>query len=103
MSDVSVFEWTCEALEQATTLERLEARGTVRIALKAAGLTANNVTVGQMKIVLDRVLPAELTARGIADAVSTCGRMKTRLAAQNMGAASAGDSPESVFARLGGN
>ena len=38
MADLTAFEQACESLEQLTELSRLEARGTLRIALKEAGL-----------------------------------------------------------------
>ena len=47
MAGSSAFEWLCTALEESTTLERLEARGTVRIALKEAGLEPRTVAFEQ--------------------------------------------------------
>ena len=49
MPDSAAFEWTCNELEERCSLDRLEARGTVRLALKQAGLEARSVTPEQMK------------------------------------------------------
>ena len=48
MADAAVFDWICNRLEQDTSLDRLESRGTVRLALKSAGLDARSVTPEQM-------------------------------------------------------
>ena len=65
MADSAAFELACGELEHATSLERLEARGTVRLALKETGLEARAVTPHQLVAVLTKVLPQELTDRGI--------------------------------------
>ena len=51
MADTAAFGWLCNELERVTTLNRLEARGTVRIALKQAGLESRSVTPDQMRVV----------------------------------------------------
>jgi hypothetical protein len=101
MADSTAFEWLCETLEAETSLDRLEARGTVRLALKQAGLAAASVTGEQLAVVVDRVLPPELEARGIADAGSVCGRLAGRVG-EIADSSDGADSPEAVFARLGG-
>lgn len=58
MATSTAFEWLCERIEAETALDRLEARGTVRIALKEDGLEAVSVTPGQIAVVLSRVLPS---------------------------------------------
>lgn len=98
----NAFEFVCEALESAGELDRLEARGTVRISLKAAGLEAGSVTPEQMAIVLQRVLPAELKKRGVSDADGICETLATRVKNASW-SAPASDSPDTVFARLGGS
>jgi hypothetical protein len=79
MADAAAFDWMCTRLEQETSLDRLEARGTVRLALKSAGLEARNVTPDQMKVVIEKVMGEELSRRGIADAESICARLATGL------------------------
>ncbi len=98
----NVFEFVCRSLESSADLDRLEARGTVRIALKAAGLDAKGVTSEQMEIVLEKVLPPELTKRGIEDAESVCNRIAIRMKSRTW-SAPASEAPDAVFERLGGN
>jgi hypothetical protein len=100
MPELSAFEHACETLERLTPLSRLEARGTIRIALKDAGLDPASVKAAELTVVARRVLPKELAARGVADAESICEQLFGDLAGiQDSGSA---DTPESVFARLGG-
>jgi hypothetical protein len=99
MADAAVFDWICTELEARTSLDRLEARGTVRLALKEAGLEARTVTADQMKVVLERVLPKELVARGIEDAESVCAGLAPGLA--SLEARPGVETPDTVFARLG--
>jgi hypothetical protein len=100
MASSSAFEWLCRELEERTSLDRLEARGTVRIALKQAGLQAESVTGGQLAVVLARVLPGELTGRGIEDAENVCQKLADGLR-EIPGDPSSHETPEAVFARLG--
>lgn len=102
VSDASVFSFVCEQVERATSLSQLEARGTVRLALKAAGIDAKNISVEQMKVILDKVMPRELDARGCENGERLCKEIVERMAGRSFAAAGAGDSPEAVFARLGG-
>jgi hypothetical protein len=94
------FDWTCQELEIQTDLDRLEARGTVRISLKHSGLEASSVLPDQMKVVIERVLPGELVARGIDGASEICARMAIRVSAIRSGGVA--ESPDEVFRRLGG-
>jgi hypothetical protein len=101
MATSTAFEWLCEELEKTTTLDRLAARGTVRIALKQAGLEATSATGDQLAVVLARVLPGELTRCGIEDADGVCQRAAARL--QEIPASPRSQiTPEAVFERLGG-
>jgi hypothetical protein len=100
MADLTVFEHACASLEELTQLSRLEARGTMRIALKGAGLEPASVRAAELSVVAKRVLPEELAARGIADAESICERLSGRLSEIQDSAAP--ERPEAVFARLGG-
>jgi hypothetical protein len=100
MADSTAFELACEMLEHDTSLDRLEARGTIRLVLKSAGLDASRVTPDQLAVVVAKLLPHELQSRGVADGDGLCralGERLTRLKDQN-----AAETPESVFARLGG-
>jgi len=99
VADSAAFEVACEALERGTSLDRLSARGTVRLALKEAGLDARTVTPAQMIVVAGNVLPRELESRGVKDPDAVCAALETKLA--GMQAPDAADTPDAVFARLG--
>jgi hypothetical protein len=104
MADAAAFDWTCTRLEEETSLDRLEARGTVRLALKSAGLEARVVTPDQMRVVLEKVMASELSARGIADAEALCSGLASDLTSEGASMASEGasETPDAVFSRLGG-
>lgn len=74
------FELVAEALERETYFDRLAARGTVRLALRQAGLDARNVTSGEMRRVVELHLPAELECRGIEGVAALCARLTANLA-----------------------
>ncbi len=101
MADSAAFTHVCDALESATSFSRIEARGTIRLALKSAGLAASSVTPEQIQVVVERVLPLELENRGIPDPESVC-RASTRGLA-GIAPDVSSDTPESVFRRLGGS
>ena len=100
MADGKVFDRVCAELESSTALDRLAARGTVRIALKEAGLDPATTTPAQMRVVVQRVLPRELETRGVSDAEAICKAIFESLGA--IQDAVVGESPEAVFERLGG-
>lgn len=97
MADSQAFTVLCQALEDESNFDRLEARGTVRLALKNAGLEANTVTAPQLDVVIDKILPSELEARGVDQAV--CARLRAALTGVETTPAQEG--PEAVFDRLG--
>jgi hypothetical protein len=101
VSETRAFDHVVETLERRTELNRLEARGTVRLALKQAGLDASSVTPRQMSVVVERIMPGELRSRGIGDADPICRELVASLA--SLPSAEAAETPESVFQRLGGS
>lgn len=101
MADAPAFDWVCSELEQRTSLDRLEARGTVRIALKEAGLDSRSLTPEQMKVVLEKVLPKELGTRGVDDPEGVCRGLASGIMQIDAGSSS-GETPEEVFRRLAG-
>jgi len=102
MNESAVFESTCEALARATSFDNPSARGTVRHALKSAGLDARQVTSAQMRVVLKHVLPGELRALGIKEPDAVCSTIAERIAGIAPIPAQ-GPSVEDVFRRLGGD
>ena len=99
MADAEAFDFVCSQIEARTSLDRLAARGTVRITLKQAGLDARSVTPEQMAVVVEKLLQSELTSRSVADAAAICLDLarKTRRLAGTAGA----ETPDAVFRRLG--
>lgn len=97
----SLFEFVADALQDRCELESLEARGTIRLALKASGLTAREVTREQMIVVIDQVLPRELRVRGVEKPEAVCGELSRAVKAFEIkNDESDGVSPEDVFRRL---
>ncbi len=103
MAGSQAFEWLCEAIEADTSLERLEARGTVRLALKDAGLEAGSVTPAELGVVVQKILPRELRQRGVTNEAALCERYSSGLASLEVSSVRApSDSPDAIFRRLGG-
>jgi len=101
MADSAAFDFVCGELERGTSLDRLEARGTVRLALKEAGLEARSVSPDQIAVVVEKLLPSELEARGIGDAAALCARIRSGLGSVARDATV--ETPDAVFQRLGGS
>jgi hypothetical protein len=76
----AAFELASDALERETYFDRLAARGTIRLALRQAGLDARSVTGQEMAGVVQNLLPTELECRGVQDAAAICARLKVSLA-----------------------
>ena len=98
-----LFDLAAERLEHHTSLDRLEARGTLRLAFKEAGLEPKHVTTEQLRVLFERVLPGELETRGVGDAASVCSAVmndvaRSPVARDEPGSASA----DEIFRRLGG-
>lgn len=101
VSDAAAFDWLCTELESRSSLDRLEARGTIRIALKQSGLDFRTVTADQIQVVIDKVLPDELRSRGIEHG-DVCAALSLSLKGQDFGGGHAAQSPDEIFRRLGG-
>ena len=99
--DATLFDLAAERLENHTGIDRLEARGTLRIALKAAGLEPKNLTGAQLQVVFEKVMPGELDSRGVSDVPDVCAAV---LADLERSGGAAGDasatSPDDIFRRL---
>ncbi len=97
----SLFELVAAELKKRSDLEDLEARGTIRLALKSSGLTAREVTREQMAVIIDQVMPRELRVRGVEDPEAVCRELSQAINGFDAeGDDSAGASPEDVFRRL---
>ena len=67
MKETSSFDRVTEKLEACSALNRLEARGTLRIALKESGFDAKSVASDQLRVVIEKLLPQHLRDRGISE------------------------------------
>ena len=100
MADSPIFEHLCKELESLCSFDRLEARGTVRLALKGGGLDASSLTVKQAEALIAKLLPKELDARGVAECDVVCAKLEKSLA--SVSDEEVETSPEAIFERLGG-
>jgi hypothetical protein len=99
--DATLFDLAAERLENHTGIDRLEARGTLRIALKAAGLEPKNLTGAQLQVVFEQVMPGELESRGVSDVRDVCAAVLADLGSAGSVTADAGaTSPDDIFRRL---
>jgi hypothetical protein len=99
MAGSAAFEAACAELERATSLDRWAARGTLQLSLMDSGLETASVTVKQLGVVIDRVLPRQLQSAGVADASPVCARLRDVLATVDERGAAEG--AEAVFSRMG--
>jgi hypothetical protein len=100
MADAVLFDAVAEALQKQTRFDSLQARGTLRLALKDAGLEAKRTTPAQMRVVLERLLPSELRSRGVKDFDTVCASLLTVVDAAAAGdAGGSADAPEDLFRR----
>ena len=100
MADAEAFDFACAEIEARTSLDRLAARGTVRIALKQAGLDPRTVTPEQIAVVAEKVLVGELVSRGVADSAALCSDLAAK--ARRLAGRPSAETPDTVFRRLGG-
>ncbi len=99
-----LFDCAAEWIEKRTSLERLEARGTLRLALKTAGLDPATLTLEQLRVVFERVLPGELDLRGVSEAAGLCEAMMDEIARSPAAqSAPAEGGADEIFRRLGGD
>ena len=99
----TIFDLAAEKLEAHSNLDKLEARGTLRLALKTAGLDANALSIAQLEVVMNEIMPGELERRDVHKPESVC---RAVLADVKRRAGDAKDDtpetgPDAVFRRLG--
>jgi len=98
---VDWFDLAAEQLEHHTDFGRLEARGTLRIALKAAGVEPKNLTGAQLRVVFAKVMPGELDSRGVGDVQDVCAAVLADIGSAGDAAENAGaTNPDEIFRRL---
>lgn len=101
MAASAVFEWACSVLEAKTKMNRLQARGTLRLVLGSAGLDVATVTGRQIRVVAGKLLAKELRARAIDDPDAVCAALLDIPPDVEAAAGPLHPLPEDVFTRLG--
>jgi hypothetical protein len=100
----TLFDVAAESLERHTSFNRLEARGTLRIALKAAGLEPGSATAQQLQVVFEKLMPGELEKRAVSDAGAVCRAVAEDIASTPaQPEEDASTELDEVFGRLGGD
>ena len=103
MSAAPIFEWAAAELERLTQLDQLQARGTIRLVVKEAGLTVDALTLRRWRVVATKLLPRALTAGGVADPQAVSAALCEVPAAVEQAAENAFDkSPDAILRRLVG-
>ena len=98
---MSLFDFAAQKLEQHTGFSQLEARGTLRIAVKAAGLEAKSLTADELRVVLEKLMPGELDQRGVKDTLGVCSAVIRDLEDAPVADDDSGsNNPDDVFRRL---
>jgi hypothetical protein len=100
MANSAAFDAARSELERSASMDQWAARGALQLALMDAGLEASNVTAGQMKVVVERLLPKQLQSQKVVDVASVC--EKIRGALMLLGDDKVRDTADQVFQRLGG-
>jgi len=96
-----LFDVAAGALERRTGLGSLEARGTLRLALKAGGVAARGLSELQLRAVMEKLMPHELEVRGVSDADAVCAAVVEDARREWAGAAPGRASdPDEIFRRM---
>jgi hypothetical protein len=66
-------------VEARTSLDGLEARGTLGLALKVAGFLTRDVGRDDLALTLRTIMPGELRARGVENAERICEEVRAAL------------------------
>ena len=96
----SVFDLASAELERQTGWSLTVARGTLRVALKAGGLKPETLTLHQLRVVLENVMPRELELRGVGDPLPVCAAVIE--AVHDVAAKEISSDLDEVFRRLAG-
>jgi hypothetical protein len=101
--DSSLFDLTAKHLEHRTDFDHIEARGTLRLALDKAGLSPKSLTLQQLQVVFQKVLPKELELRGVRFVPAVCSSVMSRVIRNtNSDETDPEHSMDDTFRRLGG-
>jgi hypothetical protein len=78
--DSDSFTIVADRLQELSDLDRLEARGTIRLAFKRAGVDVASFGLDDLEAVFTTIMPEELEARGCDDARAVCDALIKSLA-----------------------
>ena len=70
--DSNAFTIVSDRLSELSDLDRLEARGTVRLAFKEAGVDIGSFGMDELAAVFAKIMPRELKARGCSEPEAVC-------------------------------
>jgi len=70
--DTDPFTIVSDRLCELSSLDRLEARGTIRLGLKKAGVDVGCFGLDDLEAVFAKIMPEELAARGCTDPRAIC-------------------------------
>ena len=99
--ETSLFDLAAQKLEQHTGFSQLEARGTLRIAVKSAGLDPSSLALDELRVVFEKLMPGELDQRGVKDTEGACAAVMRDLESAPIDTTdSASSTPDDVFRRL---
>ena len=102
--ETTLFDFAAERLEHHTGFSRIESRGTLRLALKSAGLEPKSLSLDELCVVFEKLMPGELEQRGVSDAAPTCRAVIDDLANSPTPTEAASPSDvDGIFRRLGGD
>ena len=101
--DATLFDIAAEHLKRHTGFSRIESRGTLRIALKSAGLEPKSLSIDELRVVFEKLIPGELETRGVSDAAAVCSAVMDDVTDSPEAAeADRSENPDDVFRRLSG-
>ena len=99
MADAAIFEFVAGELARVAGLGRPAARAAVRNVLAKGLYAPDSVSVDQMQRLIERLLPSEIRASGVADAERVCQQLQAGLASQ-AALADGPESPDEIFSRM---
>ena len=99
--DATLFDLVAERLEHHSELNRIESRGTLRIALKSAGIEPKSLAIDELRVVFAKLMPGELEQRGMSEAAAVCSAVMDDVTDSPEAAeADRSNKPDDVFRRL---
>lgn len=100
----TLLDWVCRELAHRADLSPEQAQDAVGLALREAGLEPPTVDVQQMRVTLQRVMPALLERQGVPQAGPLCTELAHALwDSFSQTDVRRGESAYDVFRRLGGD